>query len=128
MPSTALAVHPAVNHFFLLADDGRVRALGGRRAGFEGWVTGLKEAPDSAAVHGDVWERHTGGDELLTLLQGEIVLHWMDEAGAAGRQCLRAGESVIVPRGRWHRLEVTCPSQLFFATPSQGSELRRVEP
>ena len=71
------------------------------------------------------WERHPGGDEILTLLSGEmdIVL----ETRAGGRRTrLKAGQTFVVPRGVWHRGIVRRPGELMFITPGAGTEHRPV--
>ena len=71
------------------------------------------------------WERHPGGDEILTLLSGEmdIVL----ETRAGGRRTrLKAGQTFVVPRGVWHRGLVRKPGKLMFITPGAGTEHRPV--
>ena len=44
------------------------------------------------------WERHPAGEEILTLLSGEIELI-LDMEGGEQRTTLKAGETFIVPRG-----------------------------
>ena len=49
-----------------------------------------------------IWERHPRGDELLQLLEGEIEMTLLKDAGPE-THVLRAGELFVVPRGVWHR-------------------------
>lgn len=90
------------------------------------WIVGLRHVCDSASVHGDHWERHPLGDEVLCLLDGRVQV----VLGAAGRPertlALHAGQALVVPQGHWHRLHIEAPGRLLFITPSQGSEHRRV--
>jgi quercetin dioxygenase-like cupin family protein len=72
------------------------------------------------------WERHPAGEEILTLLSGEMELI-LDMEGGEQRTVLKAGETFIVPRGIWHRALVREPGRLMFVTPGAGTEHRRVE-
>ena len=71
----------------------------------------------------DHWERHPAGDEILTLLSGEMELVLDTEAGER-RATLRPGETFIVPMGVWHRGIVKAPGRLLFITPGAGTEHR----
>lgn len=73
-----------LDHFMALAGDGGMRDIGKLRrlAPHEGWLVGIKAAASDADVHGDVWERHPAGEEMLCVLEGRVVLTLMDEAGA----------------------------------------------
>jgi len=109
-----------------LQPDAQVRVLpfaqrGGARAD---WLIGMKPVHDPASVHADYWERHPRGDEVLTLLEGLLQVTVRSDAGAEQSFALRAGESLVVPCGHWHRLEVRRPGRLMFVTPAQGSEHR----
>jgi quercetin dioxygenase-like cupin family protein len=74
----------------------------------------------------DHWERHPAGEEILTLLSGEMELI-LDMDGGEQRAVLKAGQTFIVPRGIWHRALVREPGRLMFVTPGAGTEHRRVE-
>jgi quercetin dioxygenase-like cupin family protein len=74
----------------------------------------------------DHWERHPAGEEILTLLSGEMELV-LDMEGGEQRTVLRAGETFVVPRGIWHRGIVTEAGRLMFVTPGAGTEHRPVE-
>ena len=73
----------------------------------------------------DHWERHPAGEEILTLLSGEMVLV-LDMPDGERRTDLKAGETFIVPRGIWHRAIVREAGRLMFVTPGGGTEHRRV--
>lgn len=73
----------------------------------------------------DHWERHPAGEEILTLLSGELELVLETDAGEQ-RTVLRPGQTFIVPRGVWHRGIVRKPGQLMFVTPGAGTEHRPV--
>lgn len=74
----------------------------------------------------DHWERHPAGEEILTLLSGEMELV-LDMEGGEQRTVLKAGETFIVPRGTWHRGIVREAGRLMFVTPGRGTEHRPVE-
>ena len=71
----------------------------------------------------DHWERHPAGEEILTLLSGEMKLV-LDLEGGEQRTVLKAGETFIVPRGIWHRALVKEAGRLKFLTPGAGTEHR----
>jgi mannose-6-phosphate isomerase-like protein (cupin superfamily) len=71
------------------------------------------------------WERHPAGDEILTLLSGEMELV-LDAAGGEQRATLGPGETFIVPKGVWHRGIVRAPGRLMFVTPGAGTEHKPV--
>ncbi|MBI2737422.1 MAG: cupin domain-containing protein [Rhodospirillales bacterium] len=73
----------------------------------------------------DHWERHPAGDEVLTLLSGEMVIVLETPAGEQ-RATIRPGETFIVPKGLWHRGIVTAPGRLMFVTPGAGTEHKPV--
>jgi quercetin dioxygenase-like cupin family protein len=71
------------------------------------------------------WERHPAGDEILTLLSGEMELV-LDMPGGEQRATLRPGETFIVPKGVWHRGIVKAPGRLLFVTPGADTEHKPV--
>ena len=74
----------------------------------------------------DHWERHPAGEEILTLLSGEMELV-LDMPEGEQRTVLQAGETFIVPRGIWHRALVKEAGRLMFLTPGAGTEHRAIE-
>lgn len=74
----------------------------------------------------DHWECHPAGEEILTLLSGEMELV-LDIEDGEQRTVLMAGETFIVPRGIWHRAIVKEAGRLMFVTPGRGTEHRPVE-
>lgn len=73
----------------------------------------------------DHWERHPAGEEILTLLSGEMELV-LDMQGGEQRTILKAGETFIVPSGIWHRGIVKEAGRLMFVTAGAGTEHRPV--
>jgi mannose-6-phosphate isomerase-like protein (cupin superfamily) len=73
----------------------------------------------------DHWERHPAGEEILTLLSGELEIVLAMKAGEE-RAVLKAGQTLIVPAGIWHRGIVRLPGELLFITAGAGTEHRPV--
>jgi len=73
------------------------------------------------------WERHPAGDEILTLLSGELVMVLETPRGNR-RVPLKAGQTFVVPKGLWHRAEVRKKGVLMFITPGAGTEHRPASP
>jgi mannose-6-phosphate isomerase-like protein (cupin superfamily) len=73
----------------------------------------------------DHWERHPAGEEILTLLSGEMELV-LDMPGGEHCVVLTAGQTFVVPRGVWHRGIVRQPGELMFVTPGAGTDHRPV--
>lgn len=65
---------------------------------------------------GGCWERHTAGEELVQVLDGEAELVMMGEKGEE-RVKLTKGQFAVVPPGLWHRFEAPKGLTLFAATP-----------
>jgi mannose-6-phosphate isomerase-like protein (cupin superfamily) len=74
------------------------------------------------------WERHTNGDELLYVVDGEVNVEALTD-GAAFRGTLRAGSLFIVPKGVWHQLTARPSATIFFVSPpDEGAERTREDP
>jgi mannose-6-phosphate isomerase-like protein (cupin superfamily) len=69
------------------------------------------------------WERLPDGDGLLYLLAGAIDVVLETDAQQHTVE-LRAGKSLIIPRGTWHRLLVRERGELLFFTPGPRIERR----
>ncbi|MDO0932323.1 cupin domain-containing protein [Streptomyces sp. DG2A-72] len=112
--------------FFHLRQDGQVHA---EQPVFdpdrEGWQVMTFHVETEADVHGDHWEIHTNADEVVSCLTGGIRLCFRPEQpGDEETQVkLAAGTAVIVPRGRWHRIELDAPSDIMSVTLPRGSRL-----
>jgi mannose-6-phosphate isomerase-like protein (cupin superfamily) len=68
------------------------------------------------------WERHPDGDELLYVLDGEIDVTILTDAGRV-LTTVSVGSVSVVPRGLWHRQEPRPSVTLLFATPSATTEV-----
>jgi mannose-6-phosphate isomerase-like protein (cupin superfamily) len=77
----------------------------------------------TAKFAGDgAWERHPNGDEIVQIVDGATILHFMTEEG---RQTLslKAGMVAIVPQNTWHRFEAPDGVSLMTATPQPTEHL-----
>jgi quercetin dioxygenase-like cupin family protein len=66
------------------------------------------------------WECHNGGDELLHILEGEVEITTLTDAGPV-RNTLRAGSVFVCPRGLWHRQYSVSGAMAFSATPQPSA-------
>ncbi|MER7364707.1 cupin [Nonomuraea wenchangensis] len=114
-----------------LDQEGRIRA--GRRTADldgDGWRLTALHAKTGADVHVGHWEVHPEAEEIVSCLVGKIRLFLRPEGPGEQEEEVRltAGTAVIVPRGRWHRIELDIPSDILAVTLPRGSRLeRRVE-
>ena len=77
----------------------------------------------SAKFAGDgAWERHPNGDELVQIVDGSATLYTMTEDGPKS-YAVRAGMTVIVPQGTWHRFHSPEGVSLVTATPKPTEHL-----
>ncbi|MFI9253330.1 cupin domain-containing protein [Streptomyces sp. NPDC053069] len=107
--------------------DGEVRS-GARRmtdGGPGDWQVAAFHVETDADVHADHWEVHPDAEEAVCCLSGGVRLYLRPavEGGAEEMVRLGSGTAVIVPRGRWHRLELDAPSDLMSITRRRGSRL-----
>jgi mannose-6-phosphate isomerase-like protein (cupin superfamily) len=70
------------------------------------------------------WERHEE-DELLHILEGEVEITVLLDGDARIHGVARAGQIVVVPRGRWHRQHARATTTLLFVTGTTGSSTAR---
>lgn len=112
-----------------LAGGGTIRAETPPRMspGADGWCVAMFRAETGHDVHADRWEVHPGGEEAVCVLAGAARLILRGEDGASEEEpvTLSAGTACIVPRGRWHRLELDGPADLMSVTMRLGT---RTEP
>lgn len=73
------------------------------------------------------WERHTGGDEMLLIVDGETELTQLTPNGEVC-ETARKGDVVHIPAGVWHSQKTLSPVKLMFLTVGQGSEASAVKP
>lgn len=85
----------------------------------DGMTFGVAIMPQSAP-HGG--ERHPDGDEILYLVSGTARLVFTDDP--LPDVLVEAGQTVVVPRGLWHRVDVLEPCHIVYMTPGMNNEER----
>ncbi|MFJ4329939.1 MULTISPECIES: cupin domain-containing protein [unclassified Streptomyces] len=128
---TALTPTPTPIDLFSAAvhvgPDGGVTA--GERRMTEGrpgsWQLAAFHAATDAEVHADHWEMHPAADELVCVLSGEVRFFLRPQAPDEPQEpvTLTSGTAVVVPRGRWHRMEIDGPVRLLSLSPREGTRL-----
>lgn len=110
-----------------LSEGGNVSAEQRRMsADVDGWTLAAFHVETEEDVHGDHWELHPAADEAVCVLAGtaRFILR-ANQGGAEEAVTLTSGTAVIVPRGRWHRLELDGPADLMSITLRRGSQLEK---
>lgn len=71
-----------------------------------------------------IWERHTKGDEIVYILEGEGT--FIQEIDGVER-CIEvsAGNAIINPAGIWHTADISVPLRALYITPADGTEHRQ---
>ena len=70
---------------------------------------------------------HPEADEAVCCLTGGVRLAFRPTSPGGTEDVVRlaAGTAVVVPRGRWHRLELDAPSDLMSITLRHGTRLEK---
>jgi mannose-6-phosphate isomerase-like protein (cupin superfamily) len=109
--------------------DGEIRAAERRMTSSDSgaWQIATFHVETDADVHADQWEMHPEAEEAVCCLTGSVRLYFrpISPGGTEDMVPLRAGTAVVVPRGRWHRLELDAPSDLMSITLRHGTRLER---
>ncbi|MEU5537931.1 cupin [Streptomyces sp. NPDC020362] len=117
--ASALHFHP----------DGGVRAGERRTTSSDSgaWQMAAFHVETDTDVHADHWEIHPEAEEAVCCLTGGVRLYFRPTApdGTEEMVQLSPGSAVIVPRGRWHRLELDAPSDLMSIALRDGSRLEK---
>jgi oxalate decarboxylase/phosphoglucose isomerase-like protein (cupin superfamily) len=81
-------------------------------------------------VHADHWEIHPAAEEVVCCLTGAMRVCLRPERPGTGEEVIQltSGTCYIVPRGRWHRIELDEPTDLMSVTLREGSRLERRTP
>ncbi|MFH7595252.1 cupin domain-containing protein [Streptomyces racemochromogenes] len=115
--ASALHIHP----------DGNVRAAERQMTSSDSgaWQLATFHVETGADVHADHWEMHPQAEEAVCCLTGGVRLYFRPDTpdDAEDMVQLQPGSAVIVPRGRWHRLELDAPSDLMSITLRHGTRL-----
>lgn len=116
---------------FRLGEDGAVLAEE-RRMGpdLAGWTMVTMHVGQEKDAHPEVWEQHTKGDEVTCVLSGGVRIYLRDEDDPEDPDGelaahLTPGSAYVVPRGRWHRLELDGPSDVMALTRVSGTLMER---
>jgi mannose-6-phosphate isomerase-like protein (cupin superfamily) len=93
----------------------------------DGWQLMAFHAKTDADVHADHWEIHPEAEEVVSCLIGKIRLYLRPERPGQQEEEIRlpAGTAAIVPRGRWHRIQLDVPSNIMAVTLPRGSRLEK---
>lgn len=91
----------------------------GHSNGAEGMTMGVATMSENSP-HGG--EMHPDGDEVLYLISGQVNVVFEDEDFKD--VLMNPGDGLVVPRGVWHRVDILEISQIFYATPGPGGEIR----
>ncbi|WP_227998479.1 cupin domain-containing protein [Nocardia australiensis] len=113
MPLTLIDMFATGLHFL---PDGEVRP-GERRMATDlgGWQLATFHVETDADVHSDEWEVHPAAEEAVCCLSGALRLYLRPEHPDDPETMVRltSGTSVVIPRGRWHRIELDQPSDIM---------------
>ena len=67
-------------------------------------------------------EMHPDGDEVLYLISGRANVVLLDNPQADVE--MRPGDGLVVPKGRWHRVDILEPCQIVYLTPGPNNAFR----
>src|SRR5215469_2964601 len=70
-------------------------------------------------------EMHPDGDELLFVISGRIDV-FLEEEGSETTVEVTEGQSLVIPKGTWHRVVPRDPTRLLHITPGPGAQWRPV--
>ncbi|KUJ66602.1 cupin [Streptomyces albus subsp. albus] len=128
MPFTALDMFARGIHFH---PDGLVRDEELTMTEDPGtWQLATFHAETDEEVHADHWEIHPAAEELVCCLSGAMRLHLRPEQPGDEEEVVKltSGTCHIVPRGRWHRIELDEPTDLMSVALRRGTRLERRTP
>ncbi len=93
----------------------------------DGWQMAAFHGETDADVHADHWEVHPAAGEAVCCLSGVMRVILRPEHPGEPEESVRltTGTCFVVPRGRWHRIELDAPTDLLSVTLPDGT---RVEP
>ncbi|MFL9680694.1 MULTISPECIES: cupin domain-containing protein [Streptomyces] len=126
MKTTVVDLFASALHFH---PDGDVRAVERQMTSSTSrtWQIATFHVKTDADVHADHWEMHPEAEEAVCCLTGGVRLYFRPDTpgGTEDMVRLHAGTAVVVPRGRWHRLEIDTPSDLMSITLRHGTRLEQ---
>ena len=98
--------------------------VGGGGPALPGWLVAAFEfAPSGNGAEG-ASEMHPNGDELHVCVSGAMRAVLEHDDGELEAIDFAAGETCLVPRGVWHRLEAGEPSRIVSVTFGEGTRHR----
>jgi mannose-6-phosphate isomerase-like protein (cupin superfamily) len=92
-----------------------------RVANGSGWLIGIFRYAETWTS----WEMHPEADEVVHVVKGRIELV-LEVGGREQRVEVRAGATLVVPRGAWHTAIVHEPGEAPHVTYGKGTEHRPV--
>ncbi|WP_280220757.1 cupin domain-containing protein [Nocardia neocaledoniensis] len=111
-------------------EPGGAVSAGERRmaAGPGSWQLAAFRVETAADVHADQWEMHPTGDEAVCCLRGALRLCLRSDTPGEPDEivALSAGTACVVPRGRWHRIELDGPADLLSIGLREGTRQQPV--
>jgi quercetin dioxygenase-like cupin family protein len=69
----------------------------------------------------NTWERHSQGDEIVLVLEG-VGTFIQEVEGELISIAVKAGDTIINPKGVWHTADVVEPIKAVYMTPCPGTE------
>lgn len=69
-----------------------------------------------------MWEMHPHGDEIVTLISGEITFVLSLPEGEESVTLIEPADYVVVPKGVWHTAKTSVKSNVLFITPGQATQ------
>lgn len=73
------------------------------------------------------WERHSNGDELVQVLEGETQLTILTDDGPTVLE-MKAGMVTVVPQGCWHKFDAPTGVTVLTMTPQPTDLSTAVDP
>lgn len=67
-------------------------------------------------------EVHYGGDEIIHLISGVLIVE--SDSNPTANLKLLAGDSCVIKKGEWHKINVIEPAKLVYITPAKNNEHR----
>ncbi|MEV0828398.1 cupin [Nonomuraea rubra] len=116
--ASAIHLHPG----------GRIHAgPGPEDPGGDGWRLRAFHAKTGDDVRADHWQVNPDAEEIVSCVIGKIRLYLRPEEPGRREEEIRltAGTAAIVPRGRWHRIQLDIPSTVMTITPPGGARLEK---
>jgi uncharacterized cupin superfamily protein len=92
-------------------------------ASLDQWMVGVARYSDQTPL----WNRNPDSDELLHVLEGELDVTSLTEAGPV-HTSVPAGAVFVCRRGLWHRQRPRTTASLLLVRPKKGTEYSQAEP